>query len=334
MKKILYITLAAVAIVAIAAFLLFARAGSNSQTAYVYIDNDDDLDSVCAKTEAAASPTTTLGLRLMATVAGYRVRTGQYAVAPGMSMVRLFRNLRNHSQEPVRLVIPEVRTLDDLAGRLSTRLMLDSVTLARAFRDPAVCRQTGMTTATMPALFVPNTYEVWWDMSLDDFLNRMRKEHDRFWNEQRKAQAQALALTPVEVQTLASIVDAESSYNPEKPRIAGLYLNRLHAHMPLQSDPTVIFALGDFSIHRVSNQQTRFDSPYNTYRYEGLPPGPIRIASVAGIDAVLQAEHHDFFYMCAKEDFSGSHNFATTYAAHQQNARRYTEALNQRGILK
>lgn len=334
MRKVLYIALAAVAILAIAAFLLFARAGSNSQTAYVYIDTDDNLDSVCAKVDAASQPTTTLGLRIMAGVGSYKVRTGQYAIEPGMSMVRLFRNLRNHAQAPVRLVIPEVRTLDDLAGRLSLHLMLDSATLACAFRDTAVCRQVGMSAATMPALFVPNTYEVWWDVSLDDFLKRMRKERDRFWTAERKQQATTIGLSPDEVQTLASIVDAESAYNPEKARIAGLYLNRLHAGMPLQSDPTVIFALGDFSIHRVSNQQTRFDSPYNTYKYEGLPPGPIRIASVAGIDAVLNAEKHDYLYMCAKEDFSGSHNFAVTYAAHQANARRYTEALNQRGILR
>lgn len=334
MRKVLYIASAAVAIIAIAAFLMFARAGSNSQTAYVYIDSDDNLDSVCAKVDAAALPTTTLGLRLMAGVASYSVRTGQYAIEPGMSMVRLFRNLRNHAQAPVRLVIPEVRTLDDLAARLARHLMLDSAALSRAFRDTAVCRQIDMTPATLPALFVPNTYEVWWDVSLDNLLQRMRSERDRFWTAERKAKAAAQGLSPTQVQTLASIVDAETAYTPEKPRIAGLYLNRLRAGMPLQSDPTVIFAIGDFSIRRVSHQHTRFDSPYNTYKYEGLPPGPIRIASVAGIDAVLNAESHDFLYMCAKEDFSGSHNFAATYAAHQGNARRYTDALNRRGILR
>lgn len=334
MKKILYSALGIAAILAISAFFLLACAGRNAQTVYLLVDQDDTTDSIYAKLTQTASPYSTLGLRLMCSTAGYKVRTGRYAVEPGMTMVRLFRNLRNHSQEPVNLVIPEVRTLNDLAGRLSRKLMLDSLTLAQAFADSSQCRQVNMTSASMPALFIPNTYELWWDTSLSSLLNRMSTERELFWTERRKQQAARLGLTPLEVQTLASIVDAETAYTPEKPRIAGLYLNRLRQHMPLQSDPTVIFAIGDFSIRRVTTEQTRFPSPYNTYQREGLPPGPIRIASVAGIDAVLQAEQHSFLYMCAKEDFSGSHNFASTYAQHLQNARRYTQALNQRGILR
>lgn len=334
MKKILYPTLGIVVILAVAAFFLLARAGRNAETVYLFVDQDDTTDSVYAKVAQTASPYSTLGLRLMGGAAGYRVRTGRYAIEPDMTMVRLFRNLRNHSQEPVNIVIPEVRTLNDLAGRLSHKLMLDSLTLAQAFADSVQCQQVGMTPAAMPALFIPNTYELWWDTSLSSLLDRMNAERDNFWTAQRKQQAVQQGLTPLEVQTLASIVDAETAYTPEKPRIAGLYLNRLRQHMPLQSDPTVIFAIGDFSIHRVTTEQTRFPSPYNTYQHEGLPPGPIRIASVAGIDAVLQAEQHSYLYMCAKEDFSGSHNFAATYAQHLQNARRYTQALNKRGILR
>lgn len=334
MKKILYPALGIAACLALAYFFLLARAGRNAQTVYLLVDQDDTRDSVYAKVSRAASPYSTLGLRLMSNVADYKVRTGRYAVEPGMTMIRLFRNLRNHSQEPVELVIPEVRTLNDLAGRLSRKLMLDSLTLAQAFTDSAQCQQVGMTPATMSALFIPNTYEIWWDTSLSALLDRMDTERQRFWTARRQEQAKRLGLSPIEVQTLASIVDAETAYAPEKARIAGLYLNRLRQHMPLQSDPTVIFAIGDFSIRRVTTAQTRFPSPYNTYQQEGLPPGPIRIASVAGIDAVLQAEQHSYLYMCAKEDFSGSHNFATNYAEHLQNARRYTQALNQRGILR
>lgn len=324
--------MAAVVILAIAVFFLFAHAGRNAETVYLMIDQDDNVDSVYKKLDAEAKPYTTLGLRCLTGIMNYEVRTGRYAVKPNMSMIQLFRNLRNHSQEPVRLVIPEVRTLNELAGRLSQKLMLDSLTLARAFADANVCRSVNLTPATMPTLFIPNTYEIWWDTSLKNFLQRMQRERESFWSDARKALAAKQSMTTEEVQTLASIVDAETSYNLEKARIAGLYLNRLHQQMPLQSDPTVIYAIGDFDIRRVSNEQTRFASSYNTYANEGLPPGPIRIASIKGIDAVLHAEKHSYIYMCAKEDFSGSHNFATTYAEHLRNAARYTEALNQRGI--
>jgi len=332
MKKYLYIIMAAIVVLAIAVFFLFGRAGRNSETVYLMIDRDDTVDSVYQRLDREAQPYSTLGFRMLNGIVGYEVRTGRYAVKPKMSMVQLFRNLRNHSQESVRLVIPEVRTLPELAGRLSAKLMLDSLTLARAFADSAVCRSVGLSPATMPTLFIPNTYEVWWDTPLESFLQRMKSERESFWTDARKAQAAKLSLTTEEVQTLASIVDAETSYNPEKERIAGLYLNRLHQQMPLQSDPTVIFAIGDFGIRRVSNAQTRYASPYNTYMNEGLPPGPIRIASIKGIDAVLNAEEHSYIYMCAKEDFSGSHNFSSSYAEHLRNAAKYTEALNQRGI--
>ena len=179
---------------------------------------------------------------------------------------------------------------------------------------------------------IPNTYEMYWDVSADNFLLRMKKENDNFWNKERQTKAQTLGLNANQVATLASIVDSESAYNPEKPRIAGLYINRIKKGMLLQSDPTVIYAIGDFTIRRVLNRHLEADSPYNTYKYKGLPPGPIRIPSIAGLDAVLNHENNNYLYMCAKEDFSGSHNFAVTYAEHQANARRYVKALNERGI--
>jgi len=185
---------------------------------------------------------------------------------------------------------------------------------------------------TFLGMFIPNTYEMYWDVSAENLVERLHKEHQTFWNEERKGKAQALGMNENQVATLASIVDSESAYNPEKPRIAGLYLNRMKKGMSLQSDPTVIFALGDFTIRRVLNKHLTIDSPYNTYKYKGLPPGPIRIPSIAGLDAVLNHEDNNYIYMCAKEDFSGSHNFAVTYSEHQANARRYVKALNERGI--
>ena len=210
--------------------------------------------------------------------------------------------------------------------------MLDSLTLVESLTDNDFCGRWGYDTATVACLFVPNTYEVYWNITLDGLMERMQKEHDRFWNGERTAKATRLELTPNEVCIVASIIDEETANNAEKPMIAGMYLNRLKAGMPLQADPTIKFALKDFALKRIYHNMLQFDSPYNTYKNTGLPPGPIKIASVAGIDAVLNRTAHDYLYMCAKEDFSGTHNFARTYQEHLKNAAKYTKALNERGI--
>jgi UPF0755 protein len=210
--------------------------------------------------------------------------------------------------------------------------MLDSATIADALYSEEMCQQYGYDTTTIAALFVPNTYDVYWNMSVDKLMERMQKEHDRFWEGTREAKAAQMQLTPVEICTLASIIDEETANNAEKPMIAGMYLNRLKQNMPLQADPTIKFALKQFELKRIWQKLLTTDSPYNTYKNEGLPPGPIKIASIKGIDAVLNAVNHDYLYMCAKEDFSGTHNFATTYQEHLKNAARYAKALNERGI--
>ena len=215
---------------------------------------------------------------------------------------------------------------------MSHRLMLDSATIAQALTSDSVCRQLGYDTCTIAAMFVPNTYDVYWNVSIDALLTRMSNEHDRFWQGDRQAKANNMGLTPNEVCTLASIIDEETANTAEKPMIAGMYLNRLKADMPLQADPTIKFALKQFELKRIYNKLLSVDSPYNTYRNEGLPPGPIKIASIRGIDAVLNHVQHDYLYMCAKEDFSGTHNFARTYPEHLQNAAKYSKALNEKGI--
>ena len=292
----------------------------------IYIDRDDTPDSVRAKSE--------LGWRwdVYRRLVKYRVRTGRYRVDAGMSCLELYRQLRNGIQEPIRLVIPTARTMDRLAAVLSQSLMMDSTEIASALTDSTFCAAHGYTTATIPALFIPNTYEVYWDVSLDGFIGRMERENKRFWTADRKAKAQACALTHEEVATLASIVDEETANDTEKPMIAGLYLNRLRLGIPLQADPTVKYAVGDFTLRRILNKHLKTESPYNTYLAPGLPPGPIRIASIAGLDAVLNHVEHPYIYMCAKEDFSGTHNFAKTLQEHYRNARRYVRALNARGI--
>lgn len=210
--------------------------------------------------------------------------------------------------------------------------MADSLSIYKALTDSTTCAKYGYTPETMLCMFIPNTYEVYWNTPVDKFLDKMDAESKKFWNFERKQKAEAMGFTEEEVITLASIVDEETANDAEKPMVAGMYYNRLKANMPLQADPTIKFAMKNFDIRRIYHNMLSVNSPYNTYKNTGLPPGPIRIPTVAGIDAVLNHVHHNYLYMCAKEDFSGTHNFAETYSEHLENATKYSEALNKRGI--
>lgn len=340
MKKVnartyLYIAGGGLAIILLlSVFYLFMPVSKADTTQYVYIDEDDTRDSVLAKISAFGQHTGMTGLSMLMRHSSYdeHVRTGRYAIEPTDGAIVVFRHLKNGQQKSMNLTIPEARTMDRLAAILSHKLMLDSTTIADALRDSATLAKLGYDTCTVSAMFVPNTYDIYWNVSIDAFLKRMKKEHDDFWLGERQAKANKLNLTPNEVCTLASIIDEETSNNAEKPMIAGMYLNRLKAGMPLQADPTVKFALKQFELKRIWQKLLTIDSPFNTYRNEGLPPGPIKIASIKGIDAVLNYVEHNYLYMCAKEDFSGTHNFARTYQEHLKNAALYTKALNERGI--
>lgn len=304
------------------------------ETTYVYIDDNDNIDSVCAKLSPIANAHAMMAFQTMARHGGYaeKIRTGHYAIVHGENTITIYRHLKNGHQEPVMLTIPESRTTDRLAGALGKKLMMDSTALAICLKDNDFCQRWGYDTTTIACMFVPNTYEVYWNTTIEHLMDRMQKEHQRFWNNERQAKAQAIGLTPNEVCTMASIIDEETANNAEKPMIAGMYLNRLKTGMPLQADPTIKFAMQDFALRRIYHDMLTYNSPYNTYQNIGLPPGPIKIASVAGIDAVLNRVDHDYLYMCAKEDFSGTHNFAKTYSEHLKNAAKYSKALNERGI--
>ena len=322
------------AIIGLGYYFFLSSFSAQEETQYVYIDDDDNLDSVLTKLRPIASEHALTGFSTLIRHTDYahQPRTGRYAIAPDESTLTVMRKMKNGQQQAVMLTIPESRTMEKLAAALSRKLMLDSVEIAAALIDDAYCQRWGYDSCTIACMFVPNTYEVYWNTTLDRFMERMQKEHDAFWNSQRLTKAEKAGLTPDEVCTLASIIDEETSNNNEKPMIAGMYLNRLHKSMPLQADPTVKFALRNFELRRIYHDMLFYDSPYNTYRNTGLPPGPIKIASVKGIDAVLDYVRHDYLYMCAKEDFSGTHNFATSYAEHLRNAARYSKALNERGI--
>ena len=311
----------------IASSLFFGKPGNSPEENIIYIDKDDTPDSVFNKAQ--------LGWRgiLINKVMPYKyVRTGRYIIEPKMDILTLYRKLRNGQQDPIMLTIPSSRTMALLAGAISKKLMLDSLTLTNTFTDEEFCQKMGYTTSTLPALFIPNTYEVYWDISLKGLMARMQKENKAFWNTEREQKAKKLNLTHEEICTLASIVDEETANDAEKPIIAGLYLNRLHKGMLLQADPTVKFAVGDFTLRRILGKHLKIESPYNTYLNIGLPPGPIRIASIKGLDAVLNYREHNYLYMCAKADFSGTHEYAATFNEHQKNARNYIRALNARNI--
>ena len=260
------------------------------------------------------------------------IKAGHYSFTKGMNTNQLVNMLKAGNQTPVKVTFNNIRRMEDLAGSIARYLEPDSTSLLQALTDTTAMHGFGFSQETYPGMFIPNTYEFYWTSTAQDFLERMAMEYRRFWNEKRLTQAQAIGLTPPQIITLASIVQEETVKADEKATVAGLYLNRLKRGMLLQADPTVKFALGDFTVRRMLFKHLEIDSPYNTYKYPGLPPGPITFAEISSIDAVLQPENHNYLYMCAREDFSGYHNFATNLAEHNRNARRYQEALNRAKI--
>jgi len=261
------------------------------------------------------------------------IKPGKYRVLGNMNNNELINLLRAGIQEPVELNFNGLKTKSQLISRLSKRIEADSLSLYYAFNDNAYLKKYGFHSSTVQALFIPDTYEFYWNTSVDEFFERMASAYKTFWTEERMQKAQQMGFSQTEVAVLASIVQSEQCCDSnEQKMIAGLYINRLNKGMLLQSDPTVIFAIGDFSIQRVSFEQTRFNSPFNTYMYKGLPPAPIGFVSKSSMDAVLNYTKSDYIYMCAKEDFSGKHNFAKTYQEHQQFAKKYRAALNARNI--
>jgi UPF0755 protein len=275
-----------------------------------------------------------LSFSFVAKILGYQeaVKPGLYQIEPKMNNLQLVRMLRSGQQTPVRVTFNTVRTQEELAEKISVNLEVSKEQVLELLQDSVYIRKFGFEEETVMSLFIPNTYEFWWNTSAEELFERMHKEYQSFWTEARSQKAQDLGLSKEEVSTLASIVQAESQKSDERPRIAGVYLNRLRIGMPLQADPTLVFAAGDFTIKRLTAKQMAIDSPYNTYKYAGLPPGPINLPDINSLDAVLNYEKHSYLYFCAKEDFSGYHSFALSYDEHLSNARRYQRALNAANI--
>ncbi len=263
------------------------------------------------------------------------IKSGKYRINNKLNNNDLVNLLRAGNQVPVRITFNNIRTIEDFSFIISNQLEIDSHLIMKSILDSVFLDSLNLNKYSIASLFIPNTYEFYWNTSVENFVIKMINEHSIFWNKNRMRLAEKIGLSKVEVSILASIVEKEQNIKKDERKIiAGLYLNRIKKNMKLESDPTLVFALGDFSIKRVLNKDKKIKSKYNTYKYKGLPPGPICIPSINSIDAVLNAASHNYIFMCAKEDFSGYHNFANTYKQHLRNARKYQKALNKRNIMR
>lgn len=262
------------------------------------------------------------------------IKPGRYIIRNGMNNHELINLLRSGNQVPVKVIFNNIRDIYQLAGKVSTQIEADSTSLVSEMKNNPVLQSMGLTEETVSIIYIPDTYEFYWNTLAEGFVKRMHEEYLRFWNSERENKATLLGMSIPEVITLASIVEKETNKNDEKELIAGVYVNRLERGWRLQADPTLIYALGDYTIKRVLNVHLDFDSPYNTYKYGGLPPGPICIPSISSIDAVLNNKNEGYLYFCAKDDLSGYHAFAKTNRQHNRNARKYQEALDKLRIYK
>jgi UPF0755 protein len=260
------------------------------------------------------------------------IKPGRYEIKPNMANKELLSKIRSGNQDPVKLTFNNIRTKEDLIKKIGTKLDFNSEVLLEKLKNEEECQKFGFSSETIMCMFLPDTYFIYWTTSVDEFLERMDTEYKKFWNEKRIAQANGINMTPIQVGVMASIVQSETNKVDEMPRVAGVYVNRIATNMPLQADPTVKFAVGDFTLKRILTKHLQVSSPYNTYINTGLPPGPIALPERAALDAVLKYEKHNYTYFCAKEDFSGYHNFAATYTEHLKNADIYQAALDARGI--
>jgi UPF0755 protein len=262
------------------------------------------------------------------------IKPGRYILSPQMGNMELIDKLRAGNQDPIKVTFNSVRYADQLAGRIAKQIEADSLSLILLMKDTAFLDSMGVDPSSLFTIMIPNTYEFYWNTNARQFISRMKVESDRFWGDGRDEKLKDLNLSRLEAMTLASIVEKETNKNDEKATIAGVYLNRLKYGWLLEADPTLVFAHGNFEIKRVLNIYKEIDSPYNTYKNPGLPPGPICLPSVSSIDAASAPEQHNYMFFCAREYFSGYHSFAATIDQHNVNAWKYQQALNKRRIMK
>ncbi len=309
----------------------YFNAEYKSESKWIYIQakaSDDDIKSVLVDSLGS------IGLRAyqMWSFANgnAKVAHGAYKIRAGESAIDIGRRIKQGAQTPVTITFNNIRTIEQLAERISLNMTFDEKDFFKAC--DSILSDDGLSKHTYISAFLPDSYEFYWTVSADNLVRRLYEYQKRFWNKERLSKAKSLGITPLQATIIASIAEEETNRSDERGIVARLYLNRLERGMLLQADPTIKFALGDFSLKRILNKHLAVDSRYNTYMYAGLPPGPIRMPEGRTIDALLNSKPHPYLYMCAKEDFSGKHNFAIDLATHQRNATRYQAALNRRKI--
>ena len=322
------------------AFLVYQQVKGSAwmpQEAWIYVRSDDTTESVLTQLEEAGGDVGAMKFVLATRMFGLEAAlkrgvSGAYRMKEGMSAADVVRKITHHQQDPVSLTFIGTRTLPELAGKMSNMLEADSLSILQAMYDESFLNEVELDKANISAIFLPDTYQVYWNISPERLMQRLWNEYKKFWNEERRCLAASLDITPVQATILCSIAEEETANRQERGVVARLYWNRLQRGMPLQADPTVKYALGDFQLRRILNKHLKVESPYNTYKHAGLPPGPIRVVEKATIDALLYSQPHKYLYMCAKEDFSGLHNFAVTIKEHNKNADRYHKALRKNYI--
>jgi len=326
------------ATVIVAGFVFFKvfgpNAGAHIQDEYLYIHTGATFEQVLQSLKESGMVKDINSFRLVANTMKLpqHVHAGKYRIKPGMSNFAIIRMLRSGLQVPVKLVINKLRTKGDLIHLLSANLEADSARLLQMLSDKDFLTTLDADAETVMGLIRPDTYEFYWNTSAENVLKKLKKHNDRFWTAARVQKAQAQGITPMQAVIIASIVEEETNIGSDKPYIATVYLNRLRRGMKLQADPTVKFAIGDFTIRRITGAMLLYESPYNTYMYGGLPPGPICTPSGQSLNAVLDAPHNGYLYFCAKDDLSGRTAFASSLTEHVNNANAYHRALNKRGI--
>lgn len=305
---------------------------SREAVVYVYPEMDSEEVLRCIADSAGVIRMRSLERAFKDKCVDQYLQPGKYVVKPESSSVYVARMLNNCWQTPASLVLSgTMRQKGAIARKISAQMMVDSTSVADALNDDEFLGKFGFSSVNVFSLFIPDTYEIYWTSSVEDIFRKQKEAYDAFWTEDRQKKAARLGLTKEEVSILASIVNGETNYEPEMPSVAGVYLNRLRIGMMLQADPTVAFCF-DYKLKRVLNSHLEYDSPYNTYKYAGLPPGPISVPSKACLDAVLNPDPHGYLYFCANSDFSGTHKFASTYSEHLKNAREFQAELNRRQL--
>lgn len=305
-----------------------------SEPKAIYIHSNAGFDDVLNMMQDSNILKSTSTFKTVASILKYKnlIKPGKFIIKPGMDNHEIVAKLRSGKQDPQKVTINNIRMLNDLAGKAARYFESDSITILNYLKSPETLEKYGFTQDNFLSMFIPNTYEMFWTTSPEAFVKRMKKEYDNYWTVDRKNKIEVNNITPTEAYIIASIVEKESNYNPERPIIAGVYLNRYQAGERLQADPTVVFAIGDFSIQRVLYSHLKTESPYNTYLNSGLPPGPICMPSMASLEAVINAEKHNYKFFCARPDNSGIHVFAETYQEHLKNAGNFSKWLNSLNI--